>query len=339
MKKRYCVYGKTYNDCLNKCRQKHKILINQKTDIYNQNDNALKKWVEYYIDNIKKPQLKESSYVVFYELYERHLKKHKIINRDVSKITTINLQDFINNILSKSAKKRMYHLLNETFAMLQKMAITKVNPMAVVIIPKEKEEISDFDNQSLKNKILNYTEEKMLLNVIKNSQCYHAAKFILYTGLRRGECIGLCWKHINFEKKTIIVNQQWNEQTKKLTTTKSKAGNRIIPILPQALEILNELKKNMSFQDDFIFKGINRLTQQLVFYSNKLPFKVNPHMLRHTFASRCYFAGLDPKIIQTLLGHESMKTTLDTYTHIIDFEDEMIIKKIRDFFISINMIN
>lgn len=41
-----------------------------------------------------------------------------------------------------------------------------------------------------------------------------------------------------------------------------------------------------------------------------------PHIMRHSFASRCYEAGMDPKILQKIMGHAKIETTMDIYTHI-----------------------
>ena len=41
-----------------------------------------------------------------------------------------------------------------------------------------------------------------------------------------------------------------------------------------------------------------------------------PHIMRHSFASRCYEAGMDPKILQKIMGHAKINTTMDIYTHI-----------------------
>ena len=41
-----------------------------------------------------------------------------------------------------------------------------------------------------------------------------------------------------------------------------------------------------------------------------------PHALRHTFATRCFDEGINPKIVQAYLGHKSVNTTLDIYTDI-----------------------
>lgn len=265
------------------------------------------------------------------------MQKNKIGNIDVKKLNTIDLQNFINQITSKVAQDKINTYLKNVFDMLQKIAIIKINPMALVVIPKKEDEHIIVDQEE--NKILTYQEEIELLNAIKKSQCYYAVKFILYSGLRKGECIGLQWKHIDFEENKITIRQQFNYQTKKITTTKSKAGNRTIPIFSEALDVLNELKDYSIKSDDYIFKNINRLTQQLVYYSSKLSFKVNPHMLRHTFASRCYFAGLDPKILQEILGYENIDTTLNTYTHVVNKYDKEIIDKMREFLIKIELLS
>lgn len=43
---------------------------------------------------------------------------------------------------------------------------------------------------------------------------------------------------------------------------------------------------------------------------------IHPHTLRHSFATRCFEAGIQPKVVQTLLGHSSIQVTMDLYTHV-----------------------
>lgn len=46
--------------------------------------------------------------------------------------------------------------------------------------------------------------------------------------------------------------------------------------------------------------------------------KLTPHMIRHTFATRCFEKGMDIKVVQQLLGHAHFSTTMDIYTHVMD---------------------
>jgi len=45
--------------------------------------------------------------------------------------------------------------------------------------------------------------------------------------------------------------------------------------------------------------------------------RITPHTLRHTFATRALENGMPPKVVQELLGHSSIKMTMDIYTHVL----------------------
>lgn len=51
------------------------------------------------------------------------------------------------------------------------------------------------------------------------------------------------------------------------------------------------------------------------------------HTLRHTFATRTIEQGMQPKVLQTILGHSTLAITMDTYVHITDDEKEKEMKK------------
>lgn len=51
------------------------------------------------------------------------------------------------------------------------------------------------------------------------------------------------------------------------------------------------------------------------------------HTLRHTYATRAIESGMQPKVLQMLLGHASIKTTMDTYVHITDDSMQKAIKQ------------
>ena len=43
-----------------------------------------------------------------------------------------------------------------------------------------------------------------------------------------------------------------------------------------------------------------------------------PHAIRHTFCSRCFEADMQPKVVQSIMGHQHYSTTIDIYTHVTD---------------------
>ncbi len=53
----------------------------------------------------------------------------------------------------------------------------------------------------------------------------------------------------------------------------------------------------------------------------------HPHLLRHTFATRCFEVGIEPKVVQTLMGHATISTTLDIYTHVLEKKRESEVLK------------
>lgn len=332
---RITIYGKSKTDCINKMRDKKKEL----KELFNNTDTISKKmflntFFDFYYLNYRKNELKESSYLNHLENYDRYI-RNDIGKLRVNIINSIKIQSFVNNIKSDSVREKLMQILKKVFDIMHKESYIVKNPMNLVTVPTDNKYKIPDDIEKVK--LISYNEELILLDAIKNANCYHAVKFILYSGLRRGECLGLKWDHIDFENKFIYVKQQFNAKTKKISSVKSKAAVRKVPLFSETEDILKELIKTKN--NDFIFNGLSRLTSQVCYFSNKLNIDVNPHTLRHTFASRLYACKLDPKVIQLWLGHENMSTTLDTYTHVLDNDDFVIINKIRAYLIEYGYLN
>ena len=58
----------------------------------------------------------------------------------------------------------------------------------------------------------------------------------------------------------------------------------------------------------------------------------HPHALRHTFATRCFEAGIDAKVVQGFLGHYSIAITLDLYTHVTDDKAKSEMDKLQNLY-------
>ena len=156
----------------------------------------------------------------------------------------------------------------------------------------------------------------------------HAAEawFSLYSGLRLGEICGLKWGDIDFQKQVIRVSRtvqrvsNGNGSTYMLTgTPKSESSDREVPI-PSFLYSILEKKR----ADDclYITTGSTTFTQPRTYqnivkryYRDCSISQHHFHTLRHTFASRAIELGFDPKSLSEILGHSSVRVTLDLYVH------------------------
>lgn len=141
---------------------------------------------------------------------------------------------------------------------------------------------------------------------------------MLFTGMRRGEVLGLKWEDIDFEKDTISVNKAvtYSSNQPILSTTKTHNGIRTIPLNPQLKELLKPYGK-----DGFIIGGDKPLTKMVydrIFREIRTSFDLHgatAHVFRHTYLSMLNQAGVDPKTIQAIGGHGSFMLTYDLYVH------------------------
>ena len=209
-----------------------------------------------------------------------------------------------------------------------------------------------------KRRALTVSEQEIFEAFLRKKGQYHrwypVFTVMLWTGMRVGEITGLRWCDIDLEEGSINVNHTLVYFDKRaeerctfaINTTKTKAGERSIPMLPKVKEAFLVEKeyqrecgvKSESVVDgyrDFIFvnrfgnvqhqgtlnKALRRIIRDCNFEildKNKqndviiLP-KFSNHSLRHTFTTRMCEAGVNIKAMQEILGHADAETTMDIY--------------------------
>jgi integrase len=139
-------------------------------------------------------------------------------------------------------------------------------------------------------------------------------RFVALTGLRFVEASGLTDADVTLGDRSIRIHR---------AITKSDAGVRTIPLTPEARRIL-KAQRLARVPSEFLFPApmggqwVYANFYKRVWLKNKKRGDLDFHDLRHTFASLMIASGCHPKVLQTLMGHESIKTTMDTYGHLYE---------------------
>ncbi len=236
------------------------------------------------------------------------------------------------------------------------------NPLLGVKLPKQ---------QQAERRVLSADEQESLQSVTRIAEELPAYGiiFALSTGVRLGELVALQWKDVNFNNHSIRVrrtagrlkkvdeNGQLVEKSEGTTATeivirtpKSLTSARIIPIFPELWADLMEYReKQLAVKDalgsdyhdgDYIFSTVDgRLYDPRTFedlFKRKVELAkiedANFHALRHTFATRALEAGMDIKVLSSILGHAQASTTLNLYGHALPDHKKVSMEKMSEFY-------
>ena len=148
------------------------------------------------------------------------------------------------------------------------------------------------------------------------------------TGLRKGELLGLMHDDIgDFDQHYIRVMQRDNHPN----GARAKGAERTVPVIPELLKMYNDylIHEYPETNSGYVFVNIweGKIGQPMNPYvlntmfrrlSKKTGIQVFPHLFRHTYATRLLKANYTPGRVKYLLGHKSIQTTLDVYSHVIN---------------------
>ncbi len=322
-------------------------------------DTTVDEWFNFWIENIV-GDLAPNTLRNYRERYKHNIQP--VIGRmkisDVKPMHCKKVFIQMNADYAGSTIRQAYIAMGTLFKSAKMNDLIAKHPMDGVRFTKPVRAVDDI-------KFLTRKEQETFLEIAQRSHNYLQYALILETGLRTGELIGLTWDVIDFKKRTLTVNKtlefRHGQSTWRAGPPKTLQSYRTIPLTDRAYEILKVLWDNRTCRKESpllnqTLEYIDRRTgvtnkfllRDLVFinFRTGMPNKNSSydthlyklcdeaginhfcmHALRHTYATRAIEAGMQPKVLQKLLGHASIKTTMDRYVHVTDESMDLAIQQ------------
>lgn len=344
--KRRCVYGITLKEVKN-------ALMSEVVDNYSKNNvvdsnMTLDQWYEKWMRVYKEPVLKPSTIRIYIRTYHCYIKP--VLGRlPLSSITKLMVTDLLNGLgkrLHKSTVNNIRTVLCDLFSYAMDNDLCTKNPAkGIKIIGTDRRKIVTLSRE----------DQRDFFFMAKGCFYYNLYIVAVNTGLRSGELRALTLDDIDFENNTINVTKTltyFRKSSKddflgyKISIPKTKSSIRTVPmnsICRKAIEdqvqqlntlppidydsdVLGKLlfvtRNNRPLMDEVLGSSIrtvrNNVNKIRASQNQPLMPKFSAHTFRHTFATRCFEAGIPPKTVQSYLGHASLQMTMDLYTSVLD---------------------
>ncbi|HFI0399618.1 TPA: tyrosine-type recombinase/integrase [Streptococcus suis] len=285
--------------------------------------------------------------------YNRHIKDYFSKVDNVGKLTYEDIYQFreylkqkvaqnSNKPLSTNTINKIMILLKKIFDVGLRKGYYATNPVKLLKkLPIEKTKMQFWTVEEFQQFLTLFEPEEYNIKLLFT--------VLFFTGLRLGEALALTWQDIDFSSNTIHITKSiyFNKGISHISTTKTKAGTRMIIInkkLSQELQHWQQQQKHLlgQFTSD-------SLTLQ-VFQSNPLTItknaiekqykkilerddtlkKIRIHDFRHSHASLLINQGEDYLVVKERLGHASITTTIDTYSHLYPSKQKALADKLDD---------
>lgn len=309
----------------------------------------------------KKPSTKER----YDSIYRNYIENSCIYNTKIKDLSASDIQNYYKDLVSAEKSIAAINNLHKLIAPCIRYAYNNNRIIKdfsrAIVLPKDEEDKKL--NSISEVKPFSLAEQMKFLEAIKGHELEMLFIAALDTGLRQGELFALTWKDVDLDNACINVNKSYkgvkNIDTGKYESiTQTPKTNNAIRIVTIPSHLVNKLKQYKLSQKALKLKMGNLYQDNKLVFSNEFGKHLDSsnvrkrlkkllisngladrkfHDLRHTYATRLFELGEDPKTVQTLLGHSNISITLDTYTHVLDNMKEKAASKLNDLYASMGV--
>ncbi|WBW97592.1 tyrosine-type recombinase/integrase [Oceanirhabdus sp. W0125-5] len=336
------LYGTTVKELEGKIKTLRNELDNNITDNKQYFGALIKDWLYNTHMINKKPSTKER----YDSIFRNYIEDSDVYDIKLKDLTASDIQGYYKTLVSKGKSiasiKNVHKIIAPSIRYAYDNNMLFKDFSRAIILPRVEE------NKKLtkvsKVQPFSLQEQMEFIEVIKGHELEMLFVTALDTGLRQGELFALTWNDIDFKNHSITVNKSFksvkNIETGKhediIQTPKTDKSIRDVPI---PVHLAKQLKQHKLSQKALKLKMSDLYQDNKLIFCNQYGKYLNSsnvrkrlkkilldnglqdrkfHDLRHTFATRLFELGEDPKTVQTLLGHSNISITLDTYTHVLD---------------------
>lgn len=298
-----------------------------------------------WLDNVHLIDKKPATVERYKSCHRNHVKGYRIELIKLKDLKINDVQDHYNTIFEKKKSSKtvetMHRIIKPCIRYAYETQRILKDFSGVLKIPVDS---TSLINKKSKVNPLSLEEQFDFIERTNNHKLHALFTTALDTGLRMGELFALNWDDVDFDKMEIrvtktlsfIKDQEANKWKQDISTTKTVYSRRVIPLPLRTKGILLEHQvkqkkemKRMGFDQDnetLVFctpigtgyeRGNVLKRIKKVYADMGIPTKTF-HDLRHTYATRLFEMGENPKTVQVLLGHANVSTTLSTYIHVLE---------------------